>query len=246
LLAQGALLVIGITVLIDANSATSTVSFVLGAGLVLTTRRQFMRRNPAALHVLVGLLILTVSTVILLGGGAAAAQAMGRNPTLTGRTEIWAAVISMAHNPVVGAGFESFWLSRAVAEGLWRLFPGLPLNEAHNGYIEIYLNLGWVGVGLIVLILIDGYRRSVKAFRCAPALGGLLLAYTLAATTYSLTEAGFRMMHPNWIFFLLAVIGASSIAAGVGIGATAPLDASSDRAGRAFALRPTRRTAAGD
>jgi exopolysaccharide production protein ExoQ len=246
LLAQGALLVIGITVLIDANSATSTVSLVLGAGLVLTTRRQFMRRNPAALHVLVGLLILTVSTVILLGGGAAAAQAMGRNPTLTGRTEIWAAVISMAHNPVVGAGFESFWLSRAVAEGLWRLFPGLPLNEAHNGYIEIYLNLGWVGVGLIVLILIDGYRRSVKAFRCAPALGGLLLAYTLAATTYSLTEAGFRMMHPNWIFFLLAVIGASSIAAGVGIGATAPLDASSDRAGRAFALRPTRRTAAGD
>jgi O-antigen ligase len=210
-----------------------------------------MKRNPAVLHALVGFLIVTVGTVILLGGGAAAAQAIGRNPTLTGRTEIWEAVLSMAPNPLVGAGFESFWLSRRVAEGLWTLFPGLPLNEAHNGYIEVYLNLGWVGVGLIVLILIDGYRRSVKAFRCAPALGGLLLAYTLAAMTYSITEAGFRMMHPNWIFFLLAVIEASSIASGVGIAGTARLDASSNRAlelpaGRAFAMRPTRRTVARD
>jgi exopolysaccharide production protein ExoQ len=251
LLAQGALIVIGITILIYANSVTSTMSCILGAGLLLTTRLKFMKRNPAVLHVLVGFLILTVSTVILLGGGAAAAQAIGRNPTLTGRTEIWRAVISMAPNPLVGAGFESFWLSRRVAEGLGMLFPGLPLNEAHNGYIEVYLNLGWVGVGLIVLILIDGYRRSVKAFRCAPALGGLLLAYTLAAMTYSSTEAGFRMMHPNWIFFLLAVIEASSLASGVGIGGTAPLDASSNRAlelpaGRAFAMRPTRGTVAGD
>jgi len=250
LLAQGALLLIAVTVLIDANSATSTVSFVLGAGLLLTTKSGFMRQNPVALHVLVVLLIVTVSSLILLGGGASVVQALGRDPTLTGRTDIWAAVISMTPNPVVGAGFESFWLSPRVAAGLWKLFPGLPLNEAHDGYLEVYLNLGWVGVGLIVLILIDGYRRSVKAFRRAPALGGLLLAYTLAAVTYSITEAGFRMMHPNWIFLLLAVMEASNIAAGVGVGAKPTIGASSDQApelptGKAFAIRPTTRSMVG-
>ncbi len=36
-------------------------------------------------------------------------------------------------------------------------------NEAHNGYIEVYLNLGWLGLGLIALILGQGYRRAVRA-----------------------------------------------------------------------------------
>jgi len=220
----------------------------LGAGLVCTTRTQFLRRNPIAVHVLVLSLAVTVCLVMVLGGGASAAAALGRNATLTGRTDIWAAVIPMSPNPLVGAGFESFWLSPGVHERLWDLFPNLPLNEAHNGYIEVYLNLGWVGLGLVGFILIDGYRRSVKAFRREPTLGGLLLAYILATATYSFTEAGFRMMDPVWIFFLLAVI-ASNIVTGVGFGAPLPLT-SFDRipkleARKALAMKPTRRTVSG-
>jgi glycerol uptake facilitator-like aquaporin len=80
-----------------------------------------------------------------------------------------------------------------------------------------------VGLSLIGLIAIDAYRRAVKTFRREPVIGGLLLAYILTATTYNVTEAGFRMLDPLWIFFLLAAIEASSIAAGVG--ASLPLDA---------------------
>jgi exopolysaccharide production protein ExoQ len=230
LLAQGTLLALGISLLITAHSATSLVCFVLGAGLMLTTRLRFMRRRPAAVHVLVLVLTVSASLVMLLGGGASAAQALGRNSTLTGRTEIWAAVIPMAPNPLVGAGFESFWLSPRVHQRLAQLIPGLPLNEAHNGYIEVYLQLGWVGLALIGLIFISGYRRSVMAFRRAPALGSLMIAYILASMVYSVTEAGFRMLDPIWIFFLLAVIEASSIAAGASVGASQPLGASTDRA----------------
>jgi len=250
LLAQGILLGIGVWLLITANSATSLVCFLLGAGLMLTTRLGFMRRKTAAVHVLVLSLAVSAGLVMLLGGGASAARALGRNPTLTGRTDIWAAVIPMATNPLVGAGFESFWLSPSVHDRLWQVIPGLPLNEAHNGYIEAYLELGWLGLALIGLILIDGYRRSVKAFRRDPQLGSLLIAYVLTAIVYSVTEAGFRMMFPMWIFFLLAVIEASSIAAGVGDGASPPLDVSSDRppqlpATYAIARRPASRTVAG-
>jgi exopolysaccharide production protein ExoQ len=212
LIAQGALLVLGIALLKFANSDTSTVSFVFGATLLLVTSLRFFRRNPTAVHVFVLALVFIVGSWVTLGGVASVAHALGRNSHLTGRTDIWAAVIPLAPDPLVGAGFESFWLSPRVHERLWELFPGLPLNEAHNGYIEVYLELGWVGVVLIVFMLLDGYRRSVAAFRREPAIGGLLIAYVVCAIVYSMTEAGFRMLDPIWIFFLLAVVEASSIA----------------------------------
>jgi exopolysaccharide production protein ExoQ len=215
LLAQGALLAIGIYLLIIADSITSTVTFTLGTGLMLAMSLRIMRRHAAAVHVLVLFLVVLVSSIMLLGGGASAAQALGRNPTLTGRTDIWADVIPLVPNPLVGAGFESFWLSAGVHEKLWEMIPGLPLNEAHDGYIEVYLELGLVGVGLIAFILIDGYRRAVAAFRRAPTWGSLLIAYTVSATVYSITEAGFRMMGPIWIFLLLAVVASGSIVSGI-------------------------------
>lgn len=215
LLAQGAILLLGIYLLIFANSDTSTVAFVLGAGLLLATSLRFMRRNAGAVHVLVVSLLVAAGFAMLFGGLAGIAHALGRNSHLTGRTDIWAAVIPMVPNALVGAGFESYWLSPHVLTRLWQLFPGLPLNEAHNGYVEVYLELGWIGVGLIVFILLDGYRRSVKAFRKEPMLGGLLVAYILSAMIYNLAEAGFRMADPMWIFLLLAIIEASGIAASV-------------------------------
>jgi O-antigen ligase len=226
LLAQGVLLALGISLLIRAHSTTSNVCFAMGAGLMLATNLRFMRRHTAALHVLVLSLAVTVSLVMLLGGGASAAQALGKDPTLTGRTEIWADVIPMVPNRLVGAGFESFWLSPRVHQRLWELIPGLPLNEAHDGYIEVYLELGWVGLGLIGLIFISGYRRAVIAFRRAPGLGGLMIAYVLTAMVYSITEAGFRMLGPMLIFFFLAVLEASRIATGIAVGTSQPPDRS--------------------
>jgi exopolysaccharide production protein ExoQ len=249
LLAQSSLLVIGVILLSDANSVTSEVGLAIGAALLLVTNLRYVRRHAAAVHVLVVLLLVTASSVMLLGGGASAAQALGRDSHLTGRTDIWAAVIPLAPNPLVGAGFESFWLSPHVHEMLAKQFPNLPLNEAHDGYIEVYLELGWLGLALIGLILIDGYRRSVNAFRRAPALGGLMIAYILAATVYSVTEAGFRMLDPIWIFCLLAILQASKIATGLSARASQSREASPGWAAEqppksSHLMTPTRRTVA--
>ena len=236
LIAQGALLALGVYLLEITNSATSMACFVIGTGLLLMTNLRYVRRHVATVHVVVLALILAASALMLIGGTAGGASALGRDATLTGRTNIWAAVIPMATNPLIGTGFESFWLSPLVHDRLAVLFPGLPLNEAHNGYIEAYLELGWVGLGLIAVILVDGYRRSVKAFRREPALGGLLIAYILCAMIYNITEAGFRMMDPIWIFFLFAIIEASNIATGVSVDASQPLGTFPDQ-GRKLPIR---------
>jgi exopolysaccharide production protein ExoQ len=243
--AQGTLLAIGIWLLSLANSATSLVCFVLGTGLMLATKRQFFRRNPAAIHVFVVTLILVAAVAMVLVGRESAAQALGRNANLTGRTDIWAVVIPLVSNPLLGAGFESFWLNPRVHEKLWEAIPGLPLNEAHDGYIEVYLNLGWIGVSLIVLILFDGYRRAVKAFRQDPGIGALLVAFALTAVTYNITEAGFRALHPFWIFYLLAVMEAGNQCSAHGVDALTVPDLSvgkptPKRAKNALSFKPDR------
>jgi exopolysaccharide production protein ExoQ len=215
LLAQGILLAFGVRLLSGADSATSLACFVVGTGLMLTTNLPLTRRPPAAVHALVFALLLTAGFVLSLGGEKAALGVLGRDATLTGRTDIWKLILPMAPNAWVGAGFESFWLGPRL-ERLWAALPNLGgFNEAHDGYIEVYLNLGWVGLSLIALLLINGYGRCVATFRHDPALGSLLLAYVVAAALYSITEAGFRMLNPMWTFFLLAVIASGGIASGV-------------------------------
>jgi O-antigen ligase len=150
---------------------------------------------------------------MLFGGQSLATKALGRKSDFSGRTVIWAAVIRAAGNPLIGTGFESFWISPNEMEferslvGWWH---PENLNEAHDGYLEVYLELGWVGVSLISLILITGYARAVAMLRQNPSMGGLMLAYIICGAVYSITEAGFRELTVEWIFLLLAVVAASS------------------------------------
>jgi exopolysaccharide production protein ExoQ len=204
LLAQAALLAFGVALLVMANSATSRACFALGAVLLVAATLRVVRRRPSVIHVLVFVIVVAGLLSLFLGGTTDVAQALGRKGDLTGRTEIWSVLLPMVPNPVVGAGFENFWLGHRLEE-VRRAFEGNPLNEAHNGYIEVYLNLGCIGIGLIALILATGYLRAVATFRRNPMFGGLLLAYTVSAAIYSFTEAGFRMLDPIWVFLLLAV-----------------------------------------
>lgn len=211
LVAQCILLGFGIWLLSIANSATSTACFTLSAILMLVTCLRRIKRRPAAVHALVITLVLLGGLIKLTGADAAVAQALGRNADLTGRaSNIWPFLIPMAPNALVGAGFESFWLGPRL-EKVWNEFPNLYVNEAHNGYIEVYLNLGVIGASLIILILVHGYRHSVAAFRNDSNLASLMLAYVFSAAMYSYTEAGFRMLSLAWSFLLLAIIWASRI-----------------------------------
>jgi O-antigen ligase len=221
LIAQGVLLAFGLVLFKMANSATSTACFVLGGGLILATNHRAIRGRPARVQMLCLSLVLVGALTFLLAGHTDMASALGRNSTLSGRTEIWAALIPSASNPILGAGFESFWISPD-AQSFWRTLshlgwwhPEILVPEAHNGYIEVYLNLGWVGLGLISIVLISGYRRAIAAFRMNPSVGSLTLAYLIPAAVYSVTEAGFRSLDPIWAFLLLAMLTSTGVTTGI-------------------------------
>jgi len=131
-------------------------------------------------------------------------QSLGRNSTLTGRTQIWAAVLAQRINPVLGTGFESFWMGNRL-QSVWSLSQ-VGIEEAHNGYLELYLNLGWVGLTLLGMLIVTGYRNALALFRRDPVAGRLRIGFLTCGVIYSCTEAGFRMMSPVWIGFLLAIV----------------------------------------
>lgn len=108
LLAKGAIIGLGVYLLSMANSVTSEACCAVGVVILLATNLRFMRRYPVLLHALALSLVVGVTAVLFLGVGSGAVHALGRNSNLTGRTDIWAAVIPLARNPLIGAGFESF------------------------------------------------------------------------------------------------------------------------------------------
>jgi len=141
--------------------------------------------------------------LLLMDAGTALVEAMGRDPTLTGRTHLWDQLLRMTVDPWFGTGFESFWLGERT-DALWKKYWWRP-NQAHNGYLETYLNLGWIGVILLGVTVVAGYRHVVAKFRQDPAIARISLAFFSMAVVYNLTEAAFKGIHVVWIVFLLAV-----------------------------------------
>jgi exopolysaccharide production protein ExoQ len=220
LLAQGTLLAFAIALLVMADCSTCKACFFIGGFLILVLSRRAFAMRAARVHALC-LAIISISAAALFLGTNDVASALGRQSSMSGRTDIWAVVIPLVPNAVVGAGFESFWISPSAElfrQDMSRLgwYAGLVkiLNEAHNGYIEVYLNLGWIGVCLIALVIISGYRRAVKALATDAELGCLFISFIVLSVFYSVTEAGFRMLGPAWIFLVLAIVSSSGVTAG--------------------------------
>lgn len=186
-----------------ASSTTSSVCLVVGCLVMVAAHSKWFKRRPTLFKLMVPAcfcLYLILSYGFDLGG--AMAGAIGKDPTLTDRTKIWAFLLEMHTNPIIGTGYESFWLGPRL-EWFW-LRSGLGhINEAHNGYLEVYLNLGIVGVFLLGGFLIASYRTICKRLDSFSSLGSLTLALWIVMLFYCVTEAGFRS-GLMWLVFLMA------------------------------------------
>jgi exopolysaccharide production protein ExoQ len=206
LLANGTIIAISVYLLSQCNSTTSIVGYAASAGVLWLASRPSGR--PALVHVAVlGVLGLTIIALFFNPGGGMV-ETLGKDPGLTGRRDVWVILLNMKTNPLIGTGFESFWLG-------WRLefmrtaLVSFPINEAHNGYIEAYLNLGWTGLCFIALLIGTGYKRIISCLRRDSEKVCVFLGFLICALFYSFSEAGFRFLTLSWFFLLLVIIGAS-------------------------------------
>lgn len=108
-----------------------------------------------------GIIFIGTSSVFV-GGlvvGVDVASSMGREETLTGRTEIWANLIpSVINAPLLGYGIDGFF-----TEETQKSFHKLP--HAHNGYLSILLDYGFVGLLLVSVFLLSSCRKAYQTMK---------------------------------------------------------------------------------
>jgi exopolysaccharide production protein ExoQ len=188
-----------------ANSMTSFNCFLMASALLILASTRFVIRRPAIAHCAAATIVIGAISVLFLGIGEGMLNSIGRDSTLTDRTAIWTTVLPLAPSKLFGAGFESFWLGPRLQK-IWAMFPWQPF-EAHNGYIEILLSLGWIGIAWLAVVMGTGYMAVSKVYRCNPKLGNLWLCLFVVGLIYNCTEAAFfRMMAPVWIMLLMAMV----------------------------------------
>lgn len=189
------------------NSATSRVCLVVGCLVIAAAHCKAIKRRPTILTGLIpagicGCLVLAVAFWADIS--AAAAGAVGRDATLTDRTKIWSLLLSMKISPLLGTGYESFWLGPRL-QWFWRNAGLGHINEAHNGFLEVYLNMGIIGLSLLGWFLIASYRTICRRSKPFSSYRSLSLAFWTTLLFYSITEVSFRS-GLMWLTFLLGAI----------------------------------------
>ncbi len=202
---NAAFMVMTADLLMTAHSTTSSVCLVLGVLVVLAAYSKTFRRRPGLLRTMIPaafLLYLILDFGFNMNGSMA--QAVGKDPTLSDRTKIWAFLLSMHTNPVIGTGYQSFWLGPRL-EWFWANAHLGHINEAHNGYLGIYLDLGLIGVSLLVAFLVASYRKICKKMSQGSDLAVLALALWMVLVFYNMSEASFNGGVLYWVFLLGAI-----------------------------------------
>ncbi len=185
------------------NSATAVATFVVGAGALWFLGTGFASRRFLGTQVVV-IALLFFGVELLFDVYERVVTALGRDPSLTDRTEVWADAMALQTRPLVGMGFESFWLGDRL-QAMWDKWWWRP-NQAHSGYIETYLNLGMIGVVLLVGMLISTFRKISARLASDFDFSRLRFALFVAILLQNYTEAAFKGVHLVWtIFHLIAL-----------------------------------------
>jgi exopolysaccharide production protein ExoQ len=201
--------------LLLAMSGSRTGVVVLVAASLACWGGLWLARAPRVLAIATGTIALAVAgatTFLVATNFVELTTALGRDPTLTGRTEIWRAVIdSIAQRPWLGYGYEAFWGGiDSPARAVWAQHGvGFGVTEframsAHNGWLNVWLQLGVGAVALLAASLAIAIGRSMRQLRAhrtaATAAPLLFLVYLLI---FSTVEGA--MINANGFFWIMLV-----------------------------------------
>lgn len=138
--------------------------------------------------------------------------AFGRDITLTDRLFIWQDMHQIAaRSPFLGVGYGGFWVGRE-ANVPWNTHTWI-LGQGHNGYIDVYLQLGLVGSFLFAGVIFGNLGRLLANAQAQFERFAFSFALFVTTLFVNITETTFiRGDHHLWLVFLLTVIRVSSAA----------------------------------
>jgi O-antigen ligase len=204
----GTLVVVIATLLLFLSGSKTALGLAvlapLLAGLLLITRKK-MRISPGIILLSISFCYAVLSSVSNFNMNRVSYMLYG-DSTFTGRTIIWDfAEFEIARRPLLGWGYQSFWLvgpdapSVVEAPGWVKMMP-----NAHNGYYDTMLELGYVGYGLLVTFIITTFHAIGRVVDRDPARAWLVLSLALYVVFWNYLESlwmrGFEFL---WVVFLI-------------------------------------------
>ena len=163
----GALLVCG-GVLVASQSVASILAAALAlAAMACVLGARAYRRSAYA--ILTGGVVACSAAVLVLIGTKPGLRLLARRETFSDRTLIWQLVAARAaEDPWLGHGYGAFWTGPAGDAVVAAL--GKPINHSHNGAVDLYAELGRLGlIVLIVPMAIGAVAAAHHALRPGPA-----------------------------------------------------------------------------
>ncbi len=201
----------GLSVLALQRSGSKTGLLVLALAAVFLVALPALRAHSSiALPAGIALAIVgLVGADWLVGHSDAAVSTVGADSTLTGRSGIWSAVWAQIHvHPLSGFGFGAFWTGiNGPAGEVWARIGATP-PHAHNGVLDLWLDLGLLGVVLFLGSFVLVARRAVRLLRDSWSIEGVLpLAYLFFFALYNVSESSLLKQHSLfWILYTVAAV----------------------------------------
>lgn len=160
------------------------------------------------------LIVITAAPVVLAMSiySSKIALFLDKDPTLTGRTDIWkSAMSSIMKRPVLGYGYMSFWNGYKGESANASLDNAWAITSAHNGLLEIWLTLGAVGLSITAFSFINAIKNFLVCFSNKDTFYvRWCICVIVLVAIYNTSEM--VMMAPNhlgWILYVLACVGLS-------------------------------------
>ncbi|MBF2014357.1 MAG: O-antigen ligase family protein [Rivularia sp. T60_A2020_040] len=205
--------ILSIALIVLSTSKSSLVVF-LSLTVILFLYRSW-RSNYNQLIPLIIALILTVGSIstLLLDNLPVVADALGRDLTLTGRTDIWSAMFDLIQErPWLGYGFNAVWRdwNSEITAYLWRTL-AWECPYGHNGFMDLFAELGIAGLSVFLLSFITTYFRGVMWLRITKCIEGIWpLIYLTFLVMYNISES--TLVETNSIFWIVYVSTVFSLA----------------------------------
>ena len=195
-----------------ANSATSMTCMFITFGLFILGRQPGVARNPRRVLTL-GFALIGLFGVLefFFGFSETVIALLNRRQDLTTRVPMWRDLLATVRNPIIGFGYESFWLGdrRDIISERWGIF-----GQAHNGYLQVYLDLGLIGLFILVAWILSGLKNIANYLTIDYPSGILRLSFIVVVIFYNWTEATFYGPSLMWSLFLLGCMDIPGHAAG--------------------------------
>ncbi|MEH2068463.1 MAG: O-antigen ligase family protein [Nostoc sp.] len=136
---------------------------------------------------------------------------VGKDTTLTGRSEIWPAVLELiAKKPWLGYGYGAFWYGSDTSGAAYvQAAAGWPAPSAHNGFLDLWLALGLLGVLVFLMGLLINFFRGIYLIRLnkMPENNVWLLIYLTFTIVSNFTET--ILLEQNsieWTLYVSAIL----------------------------------------